>query len=311
LYEAILKPKLTYAALVWWKATEKYTTARSLDHVQAVVLRGIYGLRKSTPIAAVRMMLDISGLDAEVKLAAARTAYRLQCSKEWRGKGTGHASIQGKMLRGTIFKAPRDRTIKTTMFGRRFKALIPDREKWKSGQSLGHGDIWYTDGSKDLRGTGFGISGPRNREFFHKLGKHNTIFQAEVAAVKECARYLVREGMTGRCIRICTDSQATILALANHTTTSKLVREAKVTLNELTKNNSVIVTWIPGHSGYKGNERADYLAKRGVESGSQPESEIGVPFQEGCNRIEESLREERCVLCFFLPFSLGDPFLQA
>ena len=36
-------------------------------------------------------------------------------------------------------------------------------------------------------------------------------------------------------------------------------------LNDLGNKNTLTVEWIPGHEGYKGNERADCLAKRGAQ----------------------------------------------
>ena len=48
-----------------------------------------------------------------------------------------------------------------------------------------------------------------------------------------------------------------------------LFREARNAVNELARTNKVIIAWIPGHSGYKGSERADTLAKQGVESSEQ------------------------------------------
>lgn len=54
LYETILKPKLTYTALVWWKTFGNKTSIKVLDHVQAVTLRGILETRRSAPTAAVR-----------------------------------------------------------------------------------------------------------------------------------------------------------------------------------------------------------------------------------------------------------------
>ena len=81
IYEAILKPKLTDTALIRWKTTKNKTIKKALDRVQAVMLRGIYGLRRSAPTAAIRMLLDIKELD--IRETAARSAYRLWCSNEW------------------------------------------------------------------------------------------------------------------------------------------------------------------------------------------------------------------------------------
>lgn len=293
IYEAILIPKLTYAALVWWKETEKKTSRRSLDHIQAVVLRGIFGLKRSTPMAAIRMLLEINSLDLEVKTSAARAAYRLKCSNEWEGGGSGHSTIQN-FLRGPVFDTPQDRITRTLQFGQRYKTRIPSREEWEDKLSPGHGEIWFTDGSKTGEGTGFGISAPRRRDDVAcRLRPENTVFQAEMAAIEACSRQLVRAEVQDKCICICTDSQASIMALENPCTKSKLVQETKNALNELARFNKVVITWIPGHSGYRGNERADKLAKQGAKSGEHPERGVGIPYREGCNTITKEIIGKR------------------
>ena len=124
------------------------------------------------------------------------------------------------MLRESIFRAPQDKIVRSLQFGQRFKTSIPSREEWKENQALGHGEIWITDGSKTDKGTGYGISGPkRRRDFTYSLRKYNTVFQAEMAAIETCAGKILREKVEGRCLRICTDSQASIKALENPSTT--------------------------------------------------------------------------------------------
>lgn len=293
IYEAILKPKLTYAAVIWWKTVEKKTSRRILEHIQGVALRGIFGLRKSTPIAAVRMMLNASSLDLDIKGVAARSAYRMICGGGWMAKGNGHVTIQKKYLKEAIFTLPQDRISRETLFRQRFKTSVPNREDWRRNGSLGHGEMWFTDGSKTEEGTGYGICGPRGREkISHHLQKYNTVFQAEMAAIRTCASNRVQEGVRGRCIYICTDSQASINALKNPCYASMLVKETKNVLNELAEANKVMVTWIPGHSGHTGNEEADKLAKLGAKSCRNPEREVGIPYREGCNVISATLKRE-------------------
>lgn len=189
---------------------------------------------------------------------------------------------------------PQDRIVKHTQFGKRFKTKIPKREEWKKNEALGHGDIWFTDGSKGDRGTGFGICGPKRRmDSAHSLRRYNTVFQAEMAAIGTCAKNLLQERVEGRIIRICTDSQASIMALENPTTTSALVKGVKETLDELGVRNKIFITCIPGHSGYKGNERADKLAKQGAESNVPHNWEVGMPYQEGCGIIDKTMEKEK------------------
>nr|XP_024215581.1 uncharacterized protein LOC112210443 [Halyomorpha halys] len=125
----------------------------------------------------------------------------------------------------------------------------------------------YTDGSLMEQGSGAGIwrMDRPNQGTSISLGKHTTVFQAEVFAINVCAQNLIKEGMRERLITIYTDSQAAIYALDNYATRSKLVEECKVNLNSLSLANKVWVEWVPGHKGIKGNERADYLARKGSE----------------------------------------------
>ncbi|XP_058791044.1 uncharacterized protein LOC131664172 [Phymastichus coffea] len=293
IYRAILIPKLTYAAIVWWKTTEKVTLQKELDHIQAIILRGTFRLKRSTPTAAVRMMLDEAGLDLVIKGCAAKAAYRLTCLKEWVENGMGHTTIK-KMLPGGLCSAIQDKISKHILFRRRYKTIIPEREKWRKNEVLGHGDIWFTDWSKGENGTGFGICGPkRSLDSSHKLREYNTVFQAEMAAIGTCASKLLLEKVVGRVIRICTDSQASIMALETPISNSALVKEVKKTLNDLAAGNKLYITWIPGHSGYKGNARADKLAKQGAEMKAAPTREVGMPYREGCGKIDETLEKER------------------
>lgn len=47
---------------------------------------------------------------------------------------------------------------------------------------------------------------------------------------------------------------------------SSLVWECAEAVNQLGRNNSVIVKWVLGHTGMNGNETADYLAKAGSQA---------------------------------------------
>ncbi|XP_043474446.1 uncharacterized protein LOC122506376 [Leptopilina heterotoma] len=90
--------------------------------------------------------------------------------------------------------------------------------------------------------------------------------QAEVCAILTCAQISIRNGTKGKRISICVDSQAALGALKNPTIESKLVWECRSVLDELGSANRLSLIWVPGHSGIKGNERVDVLAKTGSET---------------------------------------------
>ena len=48
-------------------------------------------------------------------------------------------------------------------------------------------------------------------------------------------------------------------------------------LNKLGENNQVLIRWIPAHSGYSGNEKADSLAKRGANNTDATLLKLPIP----------------------------------
>ena len=74
------------------------------------------------------------------------------------------------------------------------------------------------------------LAGPNEVGIPLIVSGNTTVFQAEMSAIERCAENMLREKVEGRCIRICADSQASIKALENPSTTSALVKEAKTPL---------------------------------------------------------------------------------
>ena len=91
-------------------------------------------------------------------------------------------------------------------------------------------------------------------------------------------------------VNICSDSQAAIKALAKPVTKSRLVKRVKGSLGRIAANNRVTLYWIPGHSRYKGNEKANETAKQGAaEHGLNVKQEVGIPYCTGIKSINGKL----------------------
>nr|XP_034174838.1 uncharacterized protein LOC117601763 [Osmia lignaria] len=291
-YKAILLPRLTYAAIVWWPRTKKKETGNLLKSLQGSYLRAIAGSMRTTPTAALQVALGCPPLEHVITNVAKLSAYRLQCLGEWKSTGNGHTALE--FLHKPPFTFTQDRIPRKYQLQSTFKVLIPARNDWKEPgfpNNLGT-DIWYTDGSGNNNRFGAGFCGPRMRHSTSfSLGELATVFQAEVLAISECAKLQISLGVKYRKICICSDSRAAINALATISTESSTVWEGMQALSQLSKLNKITLIWTPGHQGVQGNEIADGLAKLGTLE-SPVQQIVGVPFVLGKKHIKESLERQ-------------------
>ncbi|KAJ8910213.1 hypothetical protein NQ315_014504 [Exocentrus adspersus] len=173
---------------------------------------------------------------------------------------------------------------------------IPSREVWNQDPDalVSHGLVWFTDGSKTLEGTGAGVRGVRPRvELSFPLGKHASVFQAEVFAISACVSKNLKRGYSNQHIQICTDSQAALHALKSPRITSQVVLECTNSLAALGQRNKIRLVWVPGHSGVAGNEEADVLARKGSsDTLTGPEPAIGLPYSYPLGSIDNWTREK-------------------
>ena len=88
-------------------------------------------------------------------------------------------------------------------------------------------------------------------------------------------------------ISICSDNQAALKALQAAKTTSPLVRQCQKALNDISTYHSVRLFWVTGHTGKRGNEIADELARGGgsVHHFVGPEPALGVSRQNIMKKI--------------------------
>jgi ribonuclease HI len=130
--------------------------------------------------------------------------------------------------------------------------------------SMVKGLVWYMDGSRTVEGTGAGVYRQSvNRRLGIPLGKHGTVFQAEVYAILACIYEIEIQDRPEKYVSICSDSQAASKALQAAKTTSPLVRQCQQVLNDISTWYVVGLFWVPGHAGVRGNEITDRLARSG------------------------------------------------
>jgi hypothetical protein len=112
------------------------------------------------------------------------------------------------------------------------------------------------------------------------LGRHATVFQAEIYVILACTYAIQFQNSSEKYINICSDSQAALKALKAVRTTSPLVQQCQKAVNDISARHAVGLLWVPGHAGVRANEIADELARGGSGLGF-----LGpVPALGGCRR---------------------------
>ncbi|KAJ8958727.1 hypothetical protein NQ318_016455 [Aromia moschata] len=117
------------------------------------------------------------------------------------------------------------------------------------------------DGSKTKQGTpADAINRDPGCEICINLRNSATVFQAAISA---CAQMIIMS-YTNKRIQIISDSQAALKALGAVEIHSQAVEDCMNSLIQLAERNSITLKWERGHQGQGGNERTDFLAKKGA-----------------------------------------------
>ena len=283
-YTAIVRPIVSYAALVWWGKSTTQDTQKKLNKVQRLACLMMLGCANSTPTAAMESLVDIPPLHLFLKYEAMNMNFRFRTSEIADLRSLTDDNLNSYDQEYEVLKHSFiDDCLKRYDFIKNYEVDIPDREDWFELDINEDADYWYTDGSKTLNGTGSGVYNIKTGEAVSKsLPNYATVFQAEIRAVNLCANQLLNDPTaTDKTIYIQVDSKAALHALKSCEITSRLVHRTIIDLNRLAQYNRVKLRWIPAHEGYVGNEIADRLAQEGANANDQiddPEPYVGMPW---------------------------------
>lgn len=302
LYTAIVRPIVTYASMVWYDKAFQSTAITKLGSLQRTACLMASGAMSTTPGLALSALLGLPPLHVYIHKEAKASMYRAytQGRRNWLSRKL--RSLQDSILESPTLSMTSDVMLSRHVFEKQYTVEMPSREDWLNSQLLNETAclIWYTDGSKMGMDVGCGVYGERpkfNRSI--NLGKHASIFQAEIFAILECAEVNLQKRYTNHTIYINSDSQAALLALDSKVITSSLVEDCLSRLNSLGLRNRVVLRWVPGHAGIRGNECADALARAGASSPQMgPEPFCGIPKSLAQRTLMNSCFEESIKLWF-------------
>ena len=282
-YTALIRPIISYASLIWLKGTMINSQLKLLERVQRKACLTILNAMTSTPTAGMEVILNIEPISIYLRSQALTTFTRLKANGNWRSQP---GEVFNKMNHTKLIinladqipeiSMPTDKLIYRELIPTYFRTFILSREimnrtlvKPKPNEYEDNTINCCTDGSRfqGNSGAGYIIMGENLKiHGFSFLGEHTTVYQSEIHAIIEATRSLLNENLENKTINYYVDNQSAIKSLGNYVIKNKQVLEGKTLLNQLARNNTVQMFWIPGHSNHLGNEVADRLAKLAVKT---------------------------------------------
>ncbi len=280
LFTGIVRPALTYGALVWCKVCKDKTIIKELTKLNRLALISLGHLRHSTPTAGLEIINHVMPLPMWIMYEGVAAYIRTQGNNILsegdmftnKQSKKGHRQFSREYLNVLGVTAIQSDFIPhARVWEKYYKVNVNSFDKGSPPENHRNFKI-YTDGSHVESSTGSGfVIFEDNQEIetssFH-LGKQYSVFQGEVFAIFKAGRSLLDHHLKYKIIDIYVDSQAALKALASHIVSSELVSQTTDTLNEIGKNNSVTLHWIKAHVGYPGNEAADKAARNGAQNRS-------------------------------------------
>ncbi len=135
IYTSIVRPYLAYGIIAWWPRLELDTSKKLLSKIQRLACIGITSAMKSTPTAALEVLLDLPPLHLFLEGELSRSLCRVSLVLKRRvlyATGTRRStriqdfidSIAGDLTVET------DTVIPTLSFDRNYSCFIPERTQW-------------------------------------------------------------------------------------------------------------------------------------------------------------------------------------
>jgi hypothetical protein len=194
------------------------------------------GAIKSTPTAAMEVLLNLTPLNLLIMAEARMALHRLHMLKQPAvlRKEAGLLSIW-KNVSDPILDKRSDHTIPVYKYSQIFNVII-GMDYWRNKNPVFPKDalIWFTDGSRTDLGTGFGVYGLKsNKSYSFSLGKFASVFQTEIYAILLCAYENKRRAYKNKRILIFSDSQSALKTLSGPKVISRLDLECQEALSAL------------------------------------------------------------------------------
>ncbi len=256
IYKAVVRPKITYGALVWAPYINKSDTKR-LNKVQRLALLSVTQPLRSAPTAGLETMLGWIPLHIHAQEIGLCAFARLHGRNKGQDK-SGHHKIWRRKLEGIIpYEFPQEDTEFNHIWHENVQQLSADKLTMTV----------YTDASRAKDCVGMAWIANIDDEIIaenYYSAKDINIHQAEMIAIKEALSWIKCDLRKDYNVIILCDSQSTVLKLKNYMASDPTSIETMKLLRDARLSHFIDIKWIRGHNNVTGNEIADFLAKKGM-----------------------------------------------
>jgi ribonuclease HI len=289
IYTAIIRPMLTYGAVVWGPKAQQTTAIRKLDQIQRLACLYTTGAMRTTPTRAMEVILGLTPLDIHVREVVLMTMHRFRTVgiEPEVGAGESRRRLWYEALSSLpMLQANTDSIAPRFVFHKPYKICISNTTE---ESAVADTICIYTDGSKTEHGSGCGVySTSLNLKIKWAMGKYANVVQTELNGIYIAAKEISGKNISEKNICIYTDSRQALLALERPRITQGSVLECHEALVNASGNNMVTLKWIKGHGKYKGNHIADKLARRAAgERLLEPAPSASLTTSAVVNQIRE------------------------
>ena len=311
---ALIQSKLDYGAHIYGATNSK--TLQRLNPIQNASLRACTGAFRSSPAVSLCVESGVLPLEFSRNIISLKQFFKVQSNptslthKALMGNPQGGNQTTLERLQNLLFQyqltSPKilvDRIPETPPWENKVAKVCPFSELSKRNKPaseiysefLNHlenhqSNHIYTDGSKQNMGVGF-ASIHQDEIKRGRLVKEASIFTAEMYAIKLALDTILTVQNRGKHFTIFSDSQSVLIALkpkARFSTLAEMINHRLKNASEL--GIDIEFCWVPGHTGIRGNERADAAAKEASLNldlqmeNKIPHSDMKRPIREAVTR---------------------------